>query len=456
MPISRPRFRPTVEALESRLPLAGDVSALQIGSDLFLTGDEVNNRLWIVGNGPGNFAVQAIGTNLNGVNAATINFSGVTNIRLSMGNGNDTVSFLRSHLEGSLKFFGGDGNDVLFFGQGNHEDQTFGQVTASLGAGEDTIGATGENSLTVAQSFIVLGGDGNNAINMETDTSVSLGNVVIIGGRDNDVATFSKGIVNTKSIRFHGHSGYNSLQLLGDSTVRGNIIATGGGDQDIFSMGLYANANSTVSGPMLLIHGEGSNHVGFHGSTHLAGPLRYESGSGGAEFVSSNNFLAPQSNRFVAGDIELRLRDGNNFIRFDQSQSDLQRLSVQTGTGDDHIALFDAIVQGEMLLNAGDGNNHFVVVNSAFFAPVSWTSGNGADSIALESGYVSDDRRTIFHAALTIQLGAGDDEMYVAASPPDTVSFGGEVLYDGGDGDDLLLESAFDNYAIPPVIIGFE
>src|SRR5687767_3286187 len=85
-----------VEALEGRMVLAGNVVAVQVGADLFLTGDDVNNRLWIVGNGPGSFAVQAIDTDLNGVYAATLPFSGVANVVVKMGAGNDTVSFLRS------------------------------------------------------------------------------------------------------------------------------------------------------------------------------------------------------------------------------------------------------------------------------------------------------------------------------------------------------------------------
>lgn len=455
MPNARKRFRPTVERLESRLPLAGNVTAVQIGSELLLTGDEVNNRLWIVGNGAGNFAVQAIGAQLNGVDAATINFNGVTKIRLSMGNGNDTVSFIRSHLEGSLKFWGGDGDDLLFFGQGNHENQRFGQITASLGAGQDTISASGENSLTVDQSFVVIGGDGNNAIDLQTDARVSLGSVVIVGGLDNDVATFSKGLIDTKSIRFHGSSGYNSLQLLGDSSIHGNVIATGGGQQDIFTMGLYANANSTISGSVLLMHGEGSNDVAFRGSTHLAGPIRYEAGAGDDEFVSYDNFLVPQSNQFVAGDIDLRLGDGANFVRFDQSHSDLQRVSVLTGAGADHVAFFDANIHGETLLNAGDGDNRLVVINSAVFARMSWTSGNGADRISLESGYVPDDRSLFFHAEFIARLGNGNDTMYIGESDPDVAGFVSAVLLDGGLGDDLLVDFNAD-YAVPPMIVGFE
>ena len=79
------RFSPRVEALESRLNLAGALTAALVGQTLTITGDELANEVRIVGNGAGNLSVSGVnGTLLNDVLDAAEDFTGVANLVINL------------------------------------------------------------------------------------------------------------------------------------------------------------------------------------------------------------------------------------------------------------------------------------------------------------------------------------------------------------------------------------
>lgn len=88
-----------VEMLESKLPLAGNITATLAGGILTLSGDAANNSLYLTGAGG---VVRAIGqgTTVNG--QALAQFNGVTDIDVLTNGGNDAVTGVNLTLTGSL------------------------------------------------------------------------------------------------------------------------------------------------------------------------------------------------------------------------------------------------------------------------------------------------------------------------------------------------------------------
>ena len=104
-----------LESLERRLPLAGNVTAAILGGSLVITGDLDDNDITLDDDGaPGRVEITPNGTTtLNGV-ATPQTFQATHDIRLRMGDGNDTVDFNGSggSTPRDLKF-DGDANDQV-------------------------------------------------------------------------------------------------------------------------------------------------------------------------------------------------------------------------------------------------------------------------------------------------------------------------------------------------------
>src|SRR5690242_3886607 len=104
------------ETLEDRTLLAANVTATLSNGTLTITGDATANDIEVVGTGPQG-AVEvtlANGQTLSVVGGTTVDaqdgtFTGVKNLVISSGNGNDTVSLTDVNIAGSLSAVEGSG-----------------------------------------------------------------------------------------------------------------------------------------------------------------------------------------------------------------------------------------------------------------------------------------------------------------------------------------------------------
>src|SRR5215831_4475178 len=110
------------ESLETRAMLTGTVTATAEGGVLTLTGDNAGNVVIMRQTGTSteggiNVLVQGAGTKINNLDTGTtgnaFTFTGVTDISVDMGSGNDVLTFLNTTIPGSLTIDMEDGNDVL-------------------------------------------------------------------------------------------------------------------------------------------------------------------------------------------------------------------------------------------------------------------------------------------------------------------------------------------------------
>lgn len=192
----------TVEALEDRSVLAGNVFALAAGGYLTLIGDSADNQLTITRSGTAGVQVTATGgTTINGGTQTTQIFNNVTQgVFALLGNGNDTLE-LRGSTTGLLQMSGitsintGEGSDIVRFTNystgslilltGGGNDQVFGQLDAAApnittgglrvnggalvntGAGNDTVSL---NNSAFQSSHLLDVGAGNDSVDVRNST----------------------------------------------------------------------------------------------------------------------------------------------------------------------------------------------------------------------------------------------------------------------------------------------
>lgn len=188
------------EKLEDRCLLAGNISAVQKGSTLIITGDNDGNLVSVYGTG-GNITVTGFDTTLNG-STLPLEFSGVENLKVNLKNGNNSFSIGdlgNCSLDGYLKIKTGKGNDLINTGDGHQNFLTVigGKVSVNVGSGNDFVGI---DSTTFNNSVNLKLGAGNDTIGTTGNNFFNHKKVTINGGKGTDALIedfFNEGNVNS-------------------------------------------------------------------------------------------------------------------------------------------------------------------------------------------------------------------------------------------------------------------
>ena len=435
MPFSH-RTRRTFESLESRCLLAADLSVEQIGDDLLISGSDLDDRVMITGGAqPGEFNVTHFSFDPNSERPVPapqeLHFEGVFgDIVVKLGRGNDELRVEDAHVLGNLTIDLGDGDDSIAFGGtlGNRQiyavtsimlpprDETplevQGDLRIALGAGNDNVD---QSSTTVHGNERIETGSGNDDVFLHS----LYGNNVIDAalsvnlGEGADLATLSAFHVGGSAI-VYDNSGDASI-VLGGNVDGSAVIKTGGGNDRI---GLYAR----VQGNLVVSTGVGNDEINQQRG-NIAGNEVLLTGPGNDD-VS----LVPFVLRFD------RVHIGGN-------------LSIDLGTGIDHVDIGEIDLDGSLQVRGGGGQKNVSISESRDIAAIQISlAGNSTDDVTLtgvSAGRVSiatqggDDRlfldRAVADDNFFASLGDGDDNLFlktvVAAEPS---------FIDGGDGVDSV------------------
>jgi hypothetical protein len=195
------------KSLEQRQLLAGDVLVNVVRGDLLIRGDAEGNEISVTaGAEPGTYVV----TGLNGTTvhqegqtpATEVTVTGVRNdVRISLGEGDDSVSLVDSGVRGSISIHTGTGADEVTVDQvsargGLAIDTADDNDTVTLGSTDDT-GATTfglrdgtlEGALRIRKGIRVNLGDGNDSLTLEN--AASLIGIGVNGGLGDDTISAS-------------------------------------------------------------------------------------------------------------------------------------------------------------------------------------------------------------------------------------------------------------------------
>jgi hypothetical protein len=406
----------TVKAANNNIFISGDSNGNKLavfqdaGGSLFIYGDEnttiagdgvvsatipdtnpgggrvFNSGLFrniFINMGSGSDVVQIAGLRAADVDILDINTGDATG-------GSDTVSFLQTTFVGSpdtawgasatskaVSITTGSGDDYV-----NVSALTAAGLSIDTGAGNDTIGVAQNDDVAIHGDLSIVAGDGGGTVNVapNSHTLVVDGSMNVQGGAGNDFYTF-------------------------DGLTVGNVVGslniqTGAGEDQVAIGG-----NSAVS----VSHGSLSIDVG-------------DSATGNAVRIGANAAVT------VSGNTTITAGSGNtlasNLINVDNLTT--SALSINGGANGDSINLaasHNVVVHGDLAVNAGSGANFITVGTSTISLTVDGNvniiAGSGNDEVTLDNltvGNVLGD--------LTIQTGAGDDNIQLGSTVAVSISHG--------------------------------
>jgi hypothetical protein len=376
--------RLALEALEERLPLAGNVTIAFNDGTLTITGDAADNSI-AVGMLWGRLVVVPYQSEVNG--PTTLWYRG------------EAVPFVAFDPGHALTIDMRGGSDIVHLGGWQTPRLNFRALTVNLGDGNNSLYGT---DIAVEQNVAIRSGNGSDVIVMD--------------------ALSARGSVNIQA--WNG----NNIVVLEEPTVGGSLEVIGGLNHDHFQL-------SAVTSSVLRVRpGEGDSWVTVSGT--VRDQLEVQTGAGrdlviltgmgggaaivvhtgaGDDLVSAQDWL-PGSRSFTLG-----LGQGTNEAYLERLAVD-GPLSVTGGTGTDRIEVVSTNVLGRLAIDAGEGNNVVTVVQVTALA-LHVTTAGGADTVEIAFGR--------FAAEVFIRTGAGADTLGMVGVQSDSIDV------DLGDGNDI-------------------
>jgi hypothetical protein len=410
------------ESLEKRQVMAGDVDVFAIGGVLNIVGDSASNGIVI--HSTSDSVVQVRGIDRGGA-ATTVNenpsvsFTGIQNIVISMGNGDDAVVLTNLSITGSVSAQLGNGDDVFGLGEfDNSSDAVDHAVDSLLGA------------LAINGNFAISMGEDDNTVLARNVTTkwagFSAGNgddtfSIVDEGTIGDPA-YVPGLVASKGLTLITGNGNNSVTVHG-STVMNVVMPLGSGDDTVSLQDVTVAKETTITGQ------DGVNTLTLE---------RFASKSL-AITLGVGNDVTSLDHVVIAKGISIADTFGDDSITLDTVSA--KSLSISMGVGDDELSVDDVTVTGSIDIDMGAGNDHVDA------------QGISAKSLAIALG-LGDDELTLGDVAITktssvtgsdgndtvevdglsakklnILLGTGNDDVTLQHTP-----ITGKAKIDGGTG----------------------
>jgi len=264
----------SIQVLENRALLAGNVLASLSGSHLSVTGDAVDNSVEVT---VVNNQVVLRGLSNTTINGSTALFviaantdTAPGNITIQTGAGNDTVIFSRNvKVSGSTWLDGGAGNDAL-----SASGATFRQTVSIYGrAGNDTISI---QNATTEGLLRIKGNSGNDLVSLTNLTAN--GEIRIEGNTGTDGVSFNNVTANS-SIKINMGAGNDDIVIRG-STLNGALRVRTKQDSDMLLMD-----GNTVGGPVALNMGRTSDSVQLRNTNTFNRAFHVQAGDGNSDAV---------------------------------------------------------------------------------------------------------------------------------------------------------------------------
>ena len=264
----------SIQALEDRALLTGNVLASLSGPHLSVSGDAADNQVevTVVNN-------QVV---LRGLSNTTIN--GSTELFVIAAN-TDTAP-------GNITIETGAGNDSVIF---SRNVKVSGSVWLDGGAGNDALSVTGS---TFQRTISIYGRAGNDTISLQDATTESL--LRIKGNSGDDLISLTN-LTTNGEIRIEGNKGADGVSFNNVTTSSSTKINTGSGNDDIVIRGSTLNGalrvktkqdadmllmdGNTVGGPVAVNMGRNSDSVQLRNINTFNSSFHVQSGDGNSDEV---------------------------------------------------------------------------------------------------------------------------------------------------------------------------
>lgn len=356
-------------------------------------------------------------------------FTGVKNIRASIqGNANINANLTDGGISGSLKV------------------SATGAATLALTAGSQINGALVFNGNDAAQSLSL----GDNTVIGKSLTyngrlgedfftigaGTTIGGNATLNGTEFGIFTTSSAITIEGNLRFNNASNSLASTFRRDGgsepiNVGGSLSYIGGRGDDSLSIG------STIGGNVTFNDKTGDNTFNIAEGSTIQGRITMTTGSGNDRFNIQSGI--------VDKDLTLKLGEGDNafFYGIAGNVNVGGSLVFTGGQGVDQMQTSGGgmIIGGNLTINLGNGLNTIIASTIVTGNKVTINTGDGADAVSIDGG--------ASNATIKVSLGAGNDSL-AGSLLRDPVS----ATYNGGAGTDHFLEVTLT--ADPLVIISFE
>jgi hypothetical protein len=257
--------RGNFEALERRELLAGDVLVSVVHGDLKITGDAANNNIAVTAGAEANTLVITglDGTNLRLVDRTTgepgeamseLTVTARGDVKIRLGEGNDTVALTDANVRGNLSVQTGDGDDNVELSNevaaeldGNGLDAMLGlrgRVNINTGDGEDNVSVAN----AVRGRLAIDTGDGDDSVSLsgEVEEEAGLGLGSALGG--------AIGFHASSSVQVNLGEGNDDFTLANVETSANVHVNAGSGDDTI-------DVDSLTARVVRVLGGEGADNV---------------------------------------------------------------------------------------------------------------------------------------------------------------------------------------------------
>jgi hypothetical protein len=274
-------------------------------------------------------------------------FSGVTDVIMFLGEGNNYVRLFDEEILGSLEIISGDGDDDISL-----EDSIIGTSTnLDLGHGDNRVFTPGN---VFNGSLTINTGDGTDQINPGTSnqrTAVFNGSVRISLGDGQGYCVFD------------------------DSQCNGDISLT-------FGVSTYTNNYSRLTGDyignVIVNSVEGDDKHLVRGN--IGGDLELRSTGGNDELLVEGCT--------VQGDLVLKTAGGKDFIRLRQQYGPVEvfgKTTIESGAHADDIVIDDSILRGAVSVKTAGSNDLVEIDDSTFVHSLYMNLGGGSDDLRIEN-----------------------------------------------------------------------
>jgi hypothetical protein len=453
----------SVEVLEARAMLAGNITAATSAGNLIIHGDSADNGVLISQGGPGEFVVTGYalggaGTSINGQSSAAV-LTGITgDIRIDLGKGNDALAIGQSATDlagfsdlidlqldpgtdsGSdpdvavlavpknLSIVGGGGADtvVVIAAVGGSAKIDTGNQDDSVGFGN----LTGRPQLAVGGNLSIVTGKGGSYVDVENVVAVGLLNMQ--GGEGSDVvAAVNSKFADAKIATGGGNDAVGLVDLDLNSEL---VVDTGAGNDDLtvafFSAGQGKGPTSWTrgAGRLTIRTGDGADVVDI--TDFAVDQARVDTGSGDDGDIFFPVLIA---NATISGSLTVNTGAGNDFVAV--LGASLGQLSVDTGAGNDGtpdqpVQISDVHVAGGMNVTTGQGNDvALLAFVSADHLAVDMGSGDNQLDVTDESSIAN---------AMRIGMGGGNDRLRMDTFAGTFAQQTGSLSIDMGAGTDTV------------------
>jgi hypothetical protein len=416
---TRKARRLTLECLECRALLAGNVSASQSGSTLFIRGDNAGNEIGITEVGDDTYLVAGVGTTVNG--AAERTFSGIRNINVDLRGGNDILGVADDFtgLDVAIGVIAEDEPADLTGIETTDLTGLDGTLIIQMGTGNDLVGLT----VDVGGSVIVNTSSGADRVDV---ASSEVNGDLIINTQDGaDSVTVLDSFVNASIVV---NTGRHVDGVLVQQSDAGGIVVNGGRERD--QVGVF----DVLSENHIIVIGDTGNddlEVEFTESRYL----QINGGSGNDEIDADGND--------VFGTLHAIGGSGNDFIEVEPNDDFVDLAGTPVIDVGDAIAF----VEGALIIDGGAGNDD-LEAELAEANSITIIGGAGNDFLDAD-GVLTENHVVIIGGAGndSANVGLSDDADFTPGVPSEIGSFLHVILGAGND-DAAIFEISVDGHIL--------